>query len=281
MALLDKLLGLMARENTLLNLDNTDGQRIEIHQHGDYRWVFTGGVSIQSVLSLQAPESLVMPYQNMMLVVLLLPQLSGRRCPNILNLGFGGGGFERFFSALKTAQDDMNMVSVELDAQMVALAKTHLLVPQTWPVKIEAAQLYLSRHCQREEQRFDLILCDLFNGQYHADCLEQKTFYADAADTLTADGVMAVNLAPQSDQELVDILAVTRACFAGVMVSKVEHLGNIVMVLSKQPLPTMAVLHRLAEEQEKLSQWPLDFVTLLAGFKPLPNLAGERLRNQN
>lgn len=276
MTLIHKLLDLMTSQSTLLNVVDNHGQAIGIHQYGQYRWVHTGGQSIQSILRLDAPEQLNLPNQNMMLVVLLLldksqsPQSSessqNKQTPQrILNLGFGGGSFERFFYA---KQPNITMVSVDINGELVTLAKQYLQVAEKSQVQIEAAEDYLRHHLANQGEGYNLVLCDLFNGAHHADCLNDAEFYANAAANLLDDGVMAVNLAPASDKVLIAILGYARQYFAGVMVSKVANLSNIIMLLSKQPLPTGLVLqHRAGQLADR---WQLDFTELLSGFKALP-----------
>ena len=257
----------MATENTLLKVVSIGEQSIEIHQQGHYRWVYTSGHSIQSVLNLDAPAQMNLPNQDMMLVaLLLLPEWQLQGSPQVLNLGFGGGSFERFFHAKVR---NIAMVSVDINAQLVELAKQYLQVPATWPVVIQPGEDFLQSHLQQTPcEPFQLIICDLFDGEYQAPCLNDPSFYANAASNLTDDGVMTVNLAPKTDAQLIELLGFARHSFAGVMISKVTNLGNIVMVMSKQSLPSEAVLKDRALQQENF--WQLTFVDFLAGFKRLP-----------
>lgn len=261
MTIIDQLLEQTANHQTLLNVSYNGSQAIAIHQHGHYRWLYTGGRSIQSILCLDTPAQLYLANQNMMLVALLLKQNPGR----ILNLGFGGGSFERFFHA---RQPDIELVSLDINAPLVALSKAYLQVPVQWPVLIQPAEDYLQQHRQPGHKPFELILCDIFNVESHADCLNEALFYANAAQNLSADGVMAVNLAPQSDQQLIHILRLARQHFAGVMVSKVAKQRNVVLLVSNRPLPTPAQLQSRATALA--AQWQLDFSQWLRGFKPLP-----------
>jgi len=267
MTLIHKLLDLMATENTLLKVVSIGEQSIEIHQQGHYRWVYTSGHSIQSVLNLDAPAQMNLLNQDMMLVaLLLLPEWQLQGSPRVLNLGFGGGSFERFFHAKVR---NIAMVSVDINAQLVELAKQYLQVPANWPVVIQPGEDFLQSHLQQTPcEPFQLIICDLFDGEYQAQCLNDPSFYANAASNLTDDGVMTVNLAPKTDAQLIELLGFARHSFAGVMISKVTNLGNIVMVMSKQSLPSEAVLKDRALQQENF--WQLTFVDFLAGFKRLP-----------
>ena len=257
MTLVHQLYDLSADDKTLLNVCDKGDISIAVHQYQNYRWLFTGGRSIQSVMSLTAPQELYLPTQKVMLTALLL-QPSPRR---ILNLGFGGGGFERFFQA---SDGDLRLTSVDLNPQLVELSRRYLLVPDNWPVNICDAQDFL----KLPHPACDLILCDIFNGEYHAGCLNDENFYRDAAVKLADNGVMAINLSPTSDKALVELLRVLRRHFPGVMLSKVDTLNNIVVIAMKQNLPSMVELGKLTDSLS--AQWLLPFADLLAGFKALP-----------
>lgn len=256
--LIEQLLDAQQKQNTLIETVDDAGRRIEVYQDQGMRWIYTGGQSIQSTLDLNEPERLVQAYQQVMLTALLLNPTPHR----ILNLGFGGGAFERFFNAGKNA---LEIVSVDANAALVALAQKHMQVPQQWPVVIELAEVFLSG----ADDLFDILLCDLFVGQHHADCLSTADFYLNASNRLTDAGVMVANLAPRSEAELITILSCARQVFCGAMISQVNHQSNIVLVLSKQPLPTTRAL--AARNETCQNRWPLDFDQLLAGFKPFPN----------
>jgi spermidine synthase len=251
---------------------------IEVYQHHHRRWIYTGGQSIQSTLDLDAPDHLVQIYQQVMLTSLLCLKelfIEERRLETprrILNLGFGGGAFERFFVSKCEANNELvEMVGVDANAQLVKLAQQYMQIPAKWPVVIDSAEHYLAMG----ESQFDLILCDLFVGQNHAPCLSRSdgegndSFYSNAAKRLTDTGVMAINLAPESEAQLLTILHHARQVFCGAMISGVSGQSNLVLVLSKQPMPDIEqlMLKTIACQQ----QWSLDFAGMLSGFKQFPN----------
>ncbi|MFT5164590.1 MAG: spermidine synthase [Alteromonadaceae bacterium] len=262
MTIVKRLLSLSENRDTVLDVVDCEGQSIGVHQQGNYRWLQSCKLSIQSILCLDNPGQLNLPNQNIMLVALLLIDNPEK----VLNLGFGGGSFERFFHFAQTATERVDMVSVDINNALVGLARQYLQVPAKWPVLIQPAEDYLTLN----QQVFKLILCDLFNGGLHAQCLNEAVFYTNAAKSLQSDGVMAVNLAPKTDNELITILRFARQSFIGVMISKVAEQTNIVMLLSKQILPPPSELQDRAALIK--GRWPLDFSALLAGFKCLPYL---------
>ncbi len=266
--LIEQLLNAQQNGATLLACVKDVQGSIEVYQHLNRRWIYTGGESIQSTLDLEAPDYLVQTYQQVMLTSLLFIHTPRR----ILNLGFGGGAFERFFIS---KNDSIEVVPVDTNAQLVRLAQQHMKIPSKWPVVIDSAEHYLANG----ESQFELILCDLFVGQNHAPCLRgtdggdvgggENNFYLKAAKRLTDTGVMAINLAPESEAELMAILHYARQAFCGAMISGVSEQSNLVLVLSKQPLPDITQLMSKITTCQHL--WSLDFNQLLTGFKLFPN----------
>ncbi len=181
--------------------------------------------------------------------------------PRILNLGFGGGAFERFFSA---RWPPARVTSVELDARMVELARRHFFVPLDWPVTIAAAAEYL-RTCT---DRYDLILCDIYSGEAHPPCLSDSDFYTHAARCLNATGVFVLNLSPGAERALLDLLLVMRRRFSASALATVPDSGNVVVVLSNgaqldldPPVDRVAALSRLLG---------IDLAGILRRFQRLP-----------
>ena len=231
---------------------------IEIHQHAHRRWVYTGGLSVQSTLNLHNPSQLVHVYQQMMLIIPLLHKTP----QNILNLGYGGGAFERFFAAKNPT---IKMLSVESNANQIRLTQQHMQVPLHFPVINTHAEQFLKDNQQNGEP-FDLILVDLFTGQNHAPCLHQKDFYHHANLSLTNTGLVSVNLAPNSNAQMIGLLQQAKQYFPCGLLAKVPNCGNLVMILSKTPLPsTQQLSHQIRPSYQ---QWQLNFAKYLNDFTP-------------
>ena len=227
-----------------------------LHRNEHWYWLHTGGRSIQSVIDIGHPSCPVLPYQQAMLAVL---SLTGTLPQTVLNLGFGGGAFERCFAEFIP---QLQWQAVDNDAGLVDLVKVHLPLPRDWPVDIADASLYLA---DNPGYSADLILCDLFCGENHADCLEQGDFYRDAAAALTGEGVMAVNLAPLSEAGLVKIIAHARKCFRATLLAQLPPYGNVILLLGKSQLQAQSVL------QHNAARWsarcPVDVSDWLQHFK--------------
>lgn len=228
-----------------------------IYERGDYRWLGARDDTIQAVMRIASPADPVLPNQIAMLLALLI-NTSPRRA---LNLGFGTGAFERFFHDRLPA---LEMVSVESAPGVVAIAREYFCIAHDWPVQIQTAEDYLAQ----SRLDFDLMLCDIFAGEHHAACLSDAAFYSAAAQRLAEQGVLSLNLYPQSEAELVTILLALRQSFSWTMLVKIPGHGNIVVLACTQPLPSDAELvQRAGSLTETLK---LDFGDMLSHVERLP-----------
>ena len=229
-----------------------------VHEHERLRWLHSGGRSIQSVLCLDEPAQLQLPAQQHMLAALLLLAEPPR---SVLNLGFGGGGFERCFGS---SPGDVRWLAVEADADVLALARRHLRVPPSAEVLVGSAEQAVASL----DEQFDLILCDLFAGERHAPCLEDERFHGRLAERLEAGGVLAINLSPKSEAQLVGVLLHLRRHLPWVMLSNVPDCGNVVLLASRSAQPENVALRARSDRLGGRTQQ--DLAALIGTLERLP-----------
>lgn len=254
---IDTLLALTPEQRQAALIFDSAQDNIRIYEHLGYRWLSTSDASIQSLIRLDAPAELILPNHVAMLSGLLIAAPLQR----VLNLGFGIGAFERF---LQDRLPTLEIVSVDNNPAIVELARAHFFVPIDWPVLIQPAETYLT-DCT---QHFELILCDLFDGDRHAACLFEPAFHRHAARSLSAHGVLALNLATGSEPELVEILLALRQSFRWVLLVKIPQHGNVVVLACRQEPPSDEELARRAAEHA--ARLKLDFSAVLTGLEHLP-----------
>lgn len=218
-----------------LHVERSDQQLIEVRELAPLRWLHFGGNAIQSVMSIDAPALPLQPYNIAMLGTLLFQP----RPKRMLNLGFGGGTFERFFRAY---YPELALTSVEANATVIQLAKRFFHIPDDYPVINEAAENFLARNHKRN----DLVFCDIFDVHYHPACLFDNHFYLQALNRLTASGVFAVNLLPATESELLAILLAIRQHFPWTLLLEIPDQRNIVLFGLRQEAPDIAALESAA-----------------------------------
>jgi hypothetical protein len=235
---IDKLIALGSIASTLRQQQQVGCEIIRICEHDGLRWVQSGGRSLLSAFRPDDPANPVFPNHRSMLCALLL-----RKQPvAVLNLGFGVGSFERYFHQ---HLPNTYMESVDTNSALVDLSRQWFRIPHEWPVIIAEAHVHLAR----SRRTFDLLLCDIFANEAHPPCLFEADFYASAAQRLCFDGVLAINLSPESNDELLRILVALRESFVNVMLAKLSDHGNVVLLASRETFPDTAELRLRAQQQ--------------------------------
>jgi len=201
-----------------------------VREHTDLRWFTAGGVFVQSMMRTAEPAAIVLPNQLHMLSALAWRD----RVDTVLNLGSGIGAFERFFRA---ARPHIHVTSVEQSTKITALARAHFALPLEHEVIADSAEHYVAQAAAR----FDVVLCDIFAAERHPDCLFDAYFHDNVAARLRRGGVLALNVSPTEDDELVGILAALRQAFEWVVLVPVHDHGNVIVLASatRPPAPDL------------------------------------------
>jgi spermidine synthase len=254
---IDKLVALGLDASTLLQQQQIGCEMIRICERDGLRWVQTSGRSLLSAFELDDPANPVFPNHRSMLCALLL-----RKQPaTVLNLGFGVGSFERYFHQ---HLPNTFIESVDTNSELVDLSRQWFRIPHDWPVIIAEAHVHLAR----SRRAFDLVLCDIFVNDAHPPCLFDANFYASAAQRLCADGVLALNLSPESNAELLRILLPVRKSFSHVMLATLSGHDNVVLVASREAFANISELRLKA--QQKRDTPGLNLLDDIAQFTRLP-----------
>jgi len=232
--------------------------RLEVREIDGLRWFTAGGRYVQGLMDVAAPARVVLPHHHAMLGAFTWARHDAR----LLNLGLGCGTFERFAAAHLPRT---GVVSIEPDAAVVSLAREHFGVPPDLEVVTATAAEYLVQ----ADERFDVILCDIFAGEHHPDCLFDSYFHADLAAHLDDGGVLALNLSPNEDDEVVAILAALRQSIDWVMLAPVAEHGNVVVLASATAPPTPRAMRSRAGTLAQA--WGLAADALLPAFERLPS----------
>ena len=239
--LVDRLLVAAQRPATLLAARHA----YRVHEADGLRWLYagggavqprvrilhSGGGAVQSVMSLSAPERPLLPA-----LVHLLSALVWQPAPaSALNLGVGGGAIERFVaSRLPRLQPR----SVEASADVAALAQCFFALPAGCRITISRAEDFVAV----DRQRYDLVWCDLFDGERQAACMTSAEFLAALCRRLGERGVLAMNLSPRDEAELMATLVHLRRELPWVALSVRADGGNVGVLASRRRLPPGTVL---------------------------------------
>lgn len=209
----------------LLFEDRAESPHISVYQQDDIRWLGFGGPAVQSVMSVARPDALLLPYTHAMLTALLFV----REPRSLLNLGLGGGAFERFF---RHRLPEIAVTSVEQDARVAAIAMSWFLLDPAARCAIAPAHA----HVAQTADKFDLIFCDLHGSERMARELSDPEFWRDCAQRLRAGGAIALNAIADSGPELLGLLKALQASFPTIALCEiVDHRNLVVFALPDAP----------------------------------------------
>lgn len=208
-------------------------------------------------MSLDQPDKPILPYNIAMLVGLLFRPNPIR----LLNLGAGGNTFERFFHAHLPA---LSVTSVDADSEVIKLANHYFPAPTGHLVHCQTAEEFLLN----SNSRYDIVLCDIFNQQGHPECIGRADFYDKLQHSITTEGVLVLNLLPDTEQQVVEILLEIRIHFPWVQLLNLPDFKNILLFCTKQPAPYPSILRERAVSHS--NRWNVDLHALTELLQEIP-----------
>jgi len=140
----------------------------------------------QTAVDLSDPGRLVVPYTRTMLAAAWVQ-------PNpeqILQIGLGGGGLNRFLTAVNS---NLQLQTAELDPAVLETAEAYMGYQRSNrdQVTLMDGRMFLKRH---PEQRYDWIFLDAYREGTVPVHLKTREFYQLVSDRLAPGGVVAANL---------------------------------------------------------------------------------------
>jgi spermidine synthase len=222
---------LVALPSLKVESKSEDFKAFDIREYQGIRWIRTPEGTVQSVMLLEDPAYPVLDYIQAMLCAVLFVH----RPRKLLNLGLGAGAIERF---LLTQLPGLALVSVEIDTRMIKIAKDYFQIPPSHPIVAQSAQHYLARN----QDRFDILLSDVCTRQGAANSQLSPDFITHAAGVLNRGGVVAINLIPSSESEVVEVLIALRNDFPWIQIFDVPEADNMILFCTLQPSPPLAEL---------------------------------------
>jgi spermidine synthase len=234
---LEKIYQLEADESERLYSAQINDETVEVRQWQEYRWLHLSDKSIQSLMQLDAKDDVILPNIQALLSVFLF-------CPSakrLLNLGLGGASLERY---LDSKWPDIAIRSVESNVQVIQLAKDYFCLPESVDVIADSADHFLTNH----NEIYDIILCDIFVADMQASCLYDNEFYANISKCINKEGVLAINILPDSEEDVVNILLPMKNYFDYLYLLEFPDYSNAIIFASKKKIPNRAELYKQAEE---------------------------------
>jgi spermidine synthase len=177
---IEKLLGWTVEEQT-----NIEPGKPHLEERGGILALHFGTSSIQSEMSIDDPDELVIPYTTDMMSFLLFDPEPA----SIGMIGLGGGSLAKYcYRNLPRA----DITVVEIAPEVIAL-RNEFAIPADdarFRVLLADGAVFVAG----EAGRFDVLLADGYDAGGLPERLGSLEFYDDCLSALTDDGILAVNL---------------------------------------------------------------------------------------
>ncbi|MBL1142909.1 MAG: hypothetical protein HND53_12840 [Proteobacteria bacterium] len=233
---IEKIVELKPEESQLLYSGKIGDESIEVREWQQYRWLHLSDNSVQSLMLLEEIDQLVLPNIQALLTTLLF-------CPeaeNLLNLGLGGASLERY---LDSKRPEIKITTVESNEQVIQLAKEYFYLSEEMSVIHDTADRFISKH----NEIYDIILCDIFIADMQASCLNDEKFYANISKCMDKTGVLAINILPESEEDVVNVLLPIKDYFSYLYLLEFEDFSNVIIFASCKKMPDRLELNKRAE----------------------------------
>jgi len=231
------------------------------------RTLHVGGEAIQSAMRIDDPHALALDYTRCMMAFLLV-QPEPR---DALMLGLGGASLPKFFHRhMKRTRVRV----VELDARVVAAARTHFaLPPDDERLRVEvgdSAQALYPECC-------DLLVVDAYDDERHVPDLATSEFYDAAFLALREPGALVVNFM-DDDPKFDEYLQRLERAFGGaVLVMPALYDPNLIAFAFRGAPPAFewSALHARAEKLE--ARYGLPFPRYVSKLRGMNRVTPEAL----
>lgn len=156
-------------------------------EHAGVRSLYFGSLRFQqSAMQLASPHALDVAYTQAMMAFMLF----NARPRTLALFGLGGGSLAKF---CHRHLPGTNISAIEIDPAVIAFRDEFCLPRDDERFRVICADAV--EHVAASEERTDVMLVDVFDEHGVAEVLAESSFYADACDRLSGNGIMVLNVA--------------------------------------------------------------------------------------
>ncbi|MDN2663066.1 hypothetical protein OW492_06715 [Psychromonas sp. 14N.309.X.WAT.B.A12] len=218
--MIDKFVANKLFPHRIIHQQNIKGEKLFVKESESFRWFEYAGSSIQSIMSLTHPTQIIMPVTQSFLLFLLI----NPKALNILNLGLGGASLERCLA--KCTQ--LSITSVEASQTIITMAKEHFLLTDQSNVVYTTAEQFVA-DC---DEKYDVVLSDLFIGEQSATCLFEEQFYQNLINITSDQRLILINLHVQDEKSFTTALLTIKKYFPHIALVDFKDFSNIMVIAS-------------------------------------------------
>jgi spermidine synthase len=253
------------REETSRRVRSGQHKTPFILETGSERQLLFTRASVQSTMSIDAPDALVTPYTRKMMAFLLFDP----EPRHIVMIGLGGGSIAKFcYRNLPGTR----LTAVEIDADVIALRDEFFLPADDdrfHIVHADGANFVASL-----QESVDVMLVDAFDADGIAPSLATSNFYGTACARLVDDGVLVMNLSGERSRYPTHLRRLRRTFGNRVLLLPLAASDNVLAFAFKGDLPDIASAafeHCAAQLQARLQ---LEFPHYLRRLRQRHDVAG-------
>jgi len=197
-----------------------DAETVYVSEKFGVRSLHIGSDTVQSAMRIARPNDLELSYTRSMMACLLF----NPEPRTVLMVGLGGGSVAKF---VYHHFPETRIRVVEIDPQVVAIARQCFLVPQDdarFCISVGDGAEYMTQ----AGAAADLIMVDGYDAESHVEELATREFYAGCRARLAPGGVLVVNLWG-GDRQFQDMLKRIESVFPdGTLCLPARKPGNII-----------------------------------------------------
>ncbi|MFA6179963.1 MAG: polyamine aminopropyltransferase [Candidatus Methylopumilus sp.] len=239
---------------------------VEVSETDGVRSLYLGSETVQSAMRVKAPYELELTYSRGMMMFLLFAGNARR----VLMVGLGGGSVAKY---IHHYLPELHTRVVEINPKVIQIARSHFYLQED-DERLEVIQDDGVAYLQQNPGTADVLLLDVFDSQGVPPDLYNQAFFDTCAESLTLDGMMAVNLWGSDKNFDVYLQRIEQSFSQRVLVLRTGRPGNIVVFGFKR-LPKDLRWASLRERAKQLEQHHkvefLEFVEKLREHNPNTN----------
>lgn len=227
--------------------------RLNVFENKLYRWLcFDDEQAIQSCMLRAEPSQLILPYQQFMMMWQLLNDSTSGLSVSLL--GIGGGDILRY---LRTTFPETEIVAVDNEPQVAKIASEYFLVKPDQDkliLQIEDAKKFI-----RKPSRHNLLIIDIVENNKLPIFLSEDSFWQRCKESLNANGIIVVNIIPESEESFLNTLKMLKRVFGHLpLCLEVPEHKNVVLLmpLSFKTIPSVAELRKRCLQLQENSKLP-------------------------
>jgi spermidine synthase len=180
---------------------------------------------LQSLMSVQRPYQLEVPYTKTMMGFLLLKPAPS----HILMIGLGGGSLVKFcYQYLRATR----ITVVEINPHVIAL-RNMFHIPED-DARLKVVHADGAHFVQSAGPEFDVLMVDGFDAQGQSDQLSSSDFYEDCYRVLMPTGVMVANLDGEHPAHSVFVRRIQQVFEGNFLEMGVAERSNVIVFARKQ-----------------------------------------------